>query len=360
MTRTIAIMTAGGDCPGLNAAIRTVVRTAIHEYGYRVVGIEDGFEGLVEGRYRELTIDSTRGIMRIGGTILGSSNRTDPRDYTGPNDTEPRDARDEAFATLKAIDASALVVVGGDGTMYLTYRFADGRIPVVGIPKTIDNDVHGTDVAIGFNSCVTTVADAIDRLHSTAESHHRVVLLEVMGRTAGWVALASGVAGGADVVLIPERDYTLDDIAAKIMRREASGRRFTIGVVSEGVRSPAGETVYRSAVGARHQWKLGGVCAPLEEALQQHTRKEVRSIVLGHIQRGGSPTVFDRLLATQLAHAAVEAVHNGADGVMAGMQGDEVRLVPLEQVAVGPKLVPESERLLRAAEAMGIYVGQPR
>lgn len=360
MTRTIALMTAGGDCPGLNAAIRTVVRIAIRDYGFRVIGIEDGFEGLVEGRYRELDLNSTRGILRIGGTILGSSNRTDPSSYMGPDDTLPRDARDEAFATLREIDASALVVIGGDGTMFLTHRFADGRIPVVGIPKTIDNDVYGTDYAIGFNSCVTTVADAIDKLHTTAESHHRVVLLEVMGRTAGWVALAAGVAGGADVVLIPEREYSLDGIAAKIQRREELGRRFTIGVVAEGVSDPTGGAVYRSSVGAQHQWKLGGVCFPLADALSARTHREVRSIVLGHIQRGGSPTVFDRLLATQLAYAAIEAVHAGADGVMAGLQGNQVRLVPLDQVAVGPKLVPHDDSLLKAAEAMGLYVGTPR
>ena len=216
MRKTIALMTGGGDCPGLNAAIRTVVRIARHEYGDRVIGIEDGYEGLIEGRYRELDINDTRGILRIGGTILGSSNRTDPTDYTGPGETEPRDRSSEAFATLEKVGAEALIVVGGDGTMLLTHQFAKGRIPVVGIPKTIDNDVHGTDYAIGFQTCITTVTDALDKLHTTAESHHRIVLLEVMGRSAGWVALFAGIAGGADIILIPERAYSIEQILDKV------------------------------------------------------------------------------------------------------------------------------------------------
>lgn len=360
MRKTIALMTGGGDCPGLNAAIRTVVRIAVHEYGYRVIGIEDGYEGLIEGRFRELTPDSTRGILRIGGTVLGSSNRTDPSCYTGPNDAAPRDARDEAHATLARIGADAMIVIGGDGTLFLTHMFAVGRIPVIGIPKTIDNDVHGTDYAIGFDSCVTTVAEALDKLHTTAESHHRVVLVEVMGRTAGWIALHAGVAGGADLVLLPERDYTLEDIVDTFERRAAEGRRFTIGVVAEGASAPSGDVVYRSRDGAEHLWKLGGVCDPLAGALSEMTRSEIRSLVLGHVQRGGSPTIADRVLATELAYGAMEGVRQGADGVMAAKQGMDVTLVPLKDVAIGPRLVSDDHPLLKAAEQMGMYVGSAK
>ena len=354
-------MTGGGDCPGLNAAIRTVVRSATVQFGARVIGIADGFEGLIEKRYRELVPGDTRGILRVGGTILGSSNRTSPWSYTPPGETAPIDASATAFETLEEIGADALIVIGGDGTLFLAHKFAAGRVPVVGIPKTIDNDVHGTDFAIGFDSCVATVTDAVDKLHTTAESHHRVMLVEVMGRTAGWVALYAGVAGGADAILIPERNdelrYTLDDLVETIEARQRSGRHFTIIVVAEGVAGPSGKQMYSSRTGDAHSWRLGGVCQPLAEELSKLTHREVRGIVLGHIQRGGSPTPTDRILATKLAQAATAAAHDGVDGVMAGVNGLEVALVPLAQVAVGPRLVPNDEPVLRAAEAMGMFVG---
>lgn len=361
MTKTIAVMTGGGDCPGLNAAIRTVVRTASLSYGSRVIGIADGFEGLIEKRYRELTPADTRGILRVGGTILGSSNRTDPWNYTPPGESTAIDATAAAYETLDEIGADALVVIGGDGTLYLTHKFAGGRFPVVGIPKTIDNDVHGTDYAIGFDSCVTTVTDAIDKLHTTAESHHRVMLVEVMGRSAGWIALYAGVAGGADAVLLPERNqqlrYKLSDLIETIEERQRAGRHFTIIVVAEGVAGPSGEEIFWSRTGDQHSWRLGGVCHPLAEELSKLTKREVRALVLGHLQRGGSPTPPDRILATKLAHAATVAAHEGIGGVMAGVQAHQVKLVPLDQVAVGPRLVPEDEPLLKAAEALGMFVG---
>lgn len=358
MTRTIAVMTGGGDCPGLNAAIRAITRIATHEYGYRVIGIHDGYEGLVEGRLREMSFADTRGILRIGGTILGSSNRTDLSHYVAPGETEPRDRRADAFTTLHENGVEALIVIGGDGTMRLTYEFADGRIPVIGVPKTIDNDVHGTDYAIGFQTCITTVADAIDKLHTTAESHHRILLLEVMGRHAGWVALHAGIAGGADIVLIPERPYSLDGIVETIRRREARGSRFTIGVIAEGIPSPSGEMIYRVRDGASYSWKLGGVCDALAVSLADRTGSEVRAISLGHIQRGGSPVVADRLLATTLGTAAVEAVHQGQNGVMVGVDGERVQYTSLDAVAAGPRVVPQDHLLLRAAHMMGMYVGE--
>ncbi len=345
----------------LNAAIRTVVRSATRSHGSRVIGIADGFEGLIEKRYQELTSSDTRGILRIGGTILGSSNRTDPWNYTPPGETTAVDASAAAYETLEEIGADALIVIGGDGTLFLTHKFAAGRFPVVGIPKTIDNDVHGTDVAIGFDSCVATVTDAIDKLHTTAESHHRIMLVEVMGRSAGWVALYAGVAGGADAVLIPERSaqlrYKLSDLVDTIEMRQRSGRHFTIIVVAEGVASPSGEEIFWSRTGDEHAWRLGGVCHPLAQELGKLTKREVRALVLGHVQRGGTPTPTDRILATKLAEAATVAAHDGIDGVMAGLQGSSVELVPLAQVAIGPRLVPDDEPLLKAAEAIGTFVG---
>jgi 6-phosphofructokinase 1 len=357
VTRTIALMTGGGDCPGLNAAIRTVVRVATREYGYRVIGINDGYEGLVEKRYRELTTNDTRGILRVGGTMLGSSNRTNPFKYVGRGQTTERDASEDAFETLKDIGADAMVVIGGDGTLFLTHMFAAGRFPVVGIPKTIDNDVHGTDFAIGFDTCINTVTEAIDKVHTTAESHHRIVVIEVMGRTAGWVALYSGVAGGADIVLVPERPYTIDAIMNKIEQRSNAGRRFTIIVVAEGAVAPSGEALYLSQTGDSHAWKLGGIGNALAAALTARCDQEVRATVLGHLQRGGSPTPADRLLATQLAFTAIEGLHQGHDGVMAGIQGSSLVLVPFEEVAIGPRLLPADHPVLRAAEGMGMYVG---
>jgi 6-phosphofructokinase 1 len=361
MGKTIALMTGGGDCPGLNAAIRTVVRTASTHFGSRVIGIADGFEGLIEKRYHELMPADTRGILRIGGTVLGSSNRTDPWHYTPLGESTPKDASEAAYETLNEIGADVLIVVGGDGTLFLAHQFASGRVPVIGIPKTIDNDVHGTDNAIGFDTCVATVTDAIDKLHTTAESHHRVMLVEVMGRTAGWVALYSGVAGGADAILIPERNeqqhYNLNDLIATIDARQRAGRHFTIVVVAEGVRGPAGESVFTSHIGDEHRWRLGGVCHELAIEMGKLTQREVRTIVLGHLQRGGSPTSTDRILATKLAHAATVAAHEGHDGVMSGMNGNVVDLVPLTQVAIGPRHVPDDDPLLIAAEAMGTFVG---
>jgi ATP-dependent phosphofructokinase / diphosphate-dependent phosphofructokinase len=357
VTRTIALMTGGGDCPGLNAAIRAVTRTAIHECGWKVIGVQDGFEGLIQRRYRELRLDDLRGILRVGGTILGSSNRTNPFKYVAPGATEPVDASHIAHETLADIAADGLIVIGGDGTLHIAHRFGGNRIPVIGIPKTIDNDVHGTDYAIGFDSCVATVTDAVDKLHTTAESHHRVMLVEVMGRTTGWVALYSGIAGGADIVLLPERSYSLEALVGKIEQRRRDGRHFTIAVVAEGVIGPDGEPMYTSRKGDPWDWKLGGVCHALAAELSRATDREVRAIVLGHLQRGGSPTPTDRVLATQLGFGAMEALRRDEGGVMAGVRGCETVLVPMSTVAHGARLVPDDHPLVAAGDAIGMFVG---
>ncbi|HUG17229.1 MAG TPA: ATP-dependent 6-phosphofructokinase [Thermomicrobiales bacterium] len=357
MRKTIALLTGGGDCPGLNAAIRAITRIAHDAYGWRVVGFLDGFEGLIQRRYRILEPDQVRGILRIGGTILGSSNRTSPFAYLPPGGTEAFDASAAAREALAAVRADALIVIGGDGTLALAHKFAGDSYPIVGVPKTIDNDVHGTDYSIGFDTCVATVTEAIDRLHTTAESHHRVMLLEVMGRTAGWLALYAGVAGGADIALIPEREYTCDDLVNVVESRRGDGKHFTIAAVSEGVAGPGGEAVYRSTMGQSHEWRLGGVCDRIASELSMLLDRDVRAITLGHLQRGGTPTPTDRVLATRLAHAAVEALKADHGGVMAGVAGESDVLVPLDVVAQGPRNVPEDHPLIRAAAAIGMYVG---
>lgn len=352
-------MTGGGDCPGLNAAIRAVTRIAINHYGYAVIGVRNGFEGLITNDTYQLSTNDVRGILRVGGTVLGSSNRTNPYTYSGPGSGGKEiDASEIAYRNLKALEIDGLVVIGGDGTLLLAGIFADRYdIPMVGIPKTIDNDVHGTDYAIGFDSAVAMVTDAVDRLHTTAESHHRVLLVEVMGRTAGWIALYAGVTGGADFVLMPERPYSIDGVIKQVETRRSHGHHFTIGVVAEGVSAPDGETVYRSRQGADYNWKLGGVTARIEELLEQQLEQEVRSMVLGHLQRGGSPTAFDRSLATQLGAAAIQTIADGGRNVVVGVNGLEVITTPLAEVGIGPRLVPDNHPMVQAGIQMGMYLG---
>lgn len=355
----IGVMTGGGDCPGLNAAIRAVVRTASQKYSFQVIGIHNGYEGLITRDYRELTPNDVRGIVRIGGTILGASSRTDPFHYEDPETGAIIDASESAAATLRDLNLGALIVLGGDGTLTLSSRFGERYdVPIVGIPKTIDNDVNGTDYAIGFDTAVAIATEALDRLHTTAESHHRVMLVEVMGRTAGWIALYSGVAGGSDVILLPEREYDIDGVIGAIDHRRAVGSHFTIATVAEGVPGPGGQRIYRSRTGVAHQWKLGGVCNTLAEVLRDRTDQEVRSIVLGHLQRGGTPTAFDRTLATSLGARAVDLVAHGKSQRLVGIDGGDVIDSDLLVAAGGARRVPHTHHLLEAAESMGVYVGK--
>lgn len=354
----IGVMTGGGDCPGLNAAIRAVVRSASARHGAEVLGIHNGYEGLINQDYRVLSLSEVRGIIRVGGTILGASNRTDPFNYPEPGTGKIIDASDRAAATVRDLALDALVVIGGDGTLILSSLFAERfDIPIVGIPKTIDNDVRGTDYAIGFDTAVTIATEALDRLHTTAESHHRVMLVEVMGRTAGWIALYSGIAGGADVILIPERHYSINGIIEAIERRRRADSHFTIAAVAEGIRGPGGTRVYRARAGVEHQWKLGGVCGALEAVLRDSTHQEVRSLVLGHLQRGGTPTAFDRTLATALGAKAIDLIMHGQTQRLVGMSGGSIVDMELHVAAGGPRLVPVDHDLIEAADAMGVYIG---
>ncbi len=358
----IGVLTAGGDAPGLNAAIRAIVRSATGSYGWAVVGFEDGFEGLLEGRQRMLTLDDVRGILPSGGTILGTSNRCNPFMYTRPGalTEQPRDRGDEVVQRARELDLDALVVIGGDGTLWIGNELSRRGLPVVGVPKTIDNDVQGTEVTFGFDTAVTTATEAIDKLHSTAEAHHRVMIVEVMGRSAGWIALHAGIAGGADVILLPEIAFDLDHIARTIERRSTAGRRFTIIVVAEGARPSGGEARYE-VVGT--QWyarRYTGLGDWLRQQLVERVPQEVRSVVLGHLQRGGGPTARDRVLATALGAGAVDLIARGEFGRMVAVRRDAadptteaIGSVPLSVPAAGPRLVPPDHPLIHAARRIG-------
>ena len=329
----IGVLTGGGDCPGLNAVIRAVVRRGIDDHGLEVVGFLDGWRGPIESAYEELTIESTRGILPRGGTILGSS-RTNPF----KRDDGPELIR----GTLESLRVDGLIAIGGEDTLGAAARLhREHALPIIGVPKTIDNDLAGTDMTFGFDTAVQIATDAIDRLHTTAESHNRVMIVEVMGRHAGWIALHSGLAGGADVILIPERPFDIDDVCRLIQRRHSRGRYFSIVVVAEGAVPEEGsmEVVTGSEDEFGHA-RLGGIGQRLEHEIEERTGIESRATVLGHIQRGGTPTAFDRVLATRLGLAAADAANEARWGVMPALRGMRIELVPLSEAAAGLRTVP--------------------
>ncbi|MDX1448155.1 MAG: ATP-dependent 6-phosphofructokinase [Acidimicrobiia bacterium] len=316
----IGVLTAGGDCPGLNAAIRGVVARAAGD-GVGVVGFENGWEGLMEGRFRPLTRDDVRGILVRGGTILGTS-RLDPYVHG--------DGFGSVSAGLVAAEVDGLVVIGGDGTLRTASDLHRDGVGIVGVPKTIDNDIGDTDATFGFHTAVQIVTDAIDRLTTTAEAHNRVMVVEVMGRTTGWIATYAGLAGGAEAILVPEVPYDLTDLAARLVRRHEAGHTYSIVVVAEGVPAPDGDKV-TSGVDAFGFERLGGVGEQIAERLEDLTGFESRSMTLGHLQRGGTPTAYDRVLATRMGIAATESLLGGRSGVMVALRGDEIVEVDLEQ-----------------------------
>jgi ATP-dependent phosphofructokinase / diphosphate-dependent phosphofructokinase len=318
---TIGILTAGGDCPGLNAVIRAVVARVTAEPDASVIGLINGWDGLMEGRTRILDRDAVRGILARGGTILGTSRR-DPYVH-GQGLVSCR-------ATMAATGIDRLVVVGGDGSLRTALRLSEEGLPVVGVPKTIDNDIAGTDITFGFNTAVQIVSDAIDRLTTTAEAHNRIMLVEVMGRTAGWIGLHAGIAGGAESILVPEVPYDLTHIAGRIVARHQAGHNYSIVVVSEGVTAPDGAEAY-AGIDSYGFARLGGIANQIGPMLEQLTGYETRATILGHLQRGGTPTAFDRVLATRLGVAAAEYALAGASGVMAAVRGKDILPVPLEE-----------------------------
>ncbi len=329
----IGVLTGGGDCPGLNAVIRAIVRRGIDDHGHEIVGFRDGWLGPIESAHEELTIESTRGILPRGGTILRSS-RTNPF----KRDDGPEVIR----ATLDSTGLDGLIAIGGEDTLGAAARlYSEHDLPVIGVPKTIDNDLAGTDMTFGFDTAVQIATDAIDRLHTTAESHNRVMIVEVMGRHAGWIALHSGLAGGADVILIPERPFDVEEVCRLIQRRHSRGRYFSIVVVAEGAVPEEGtmETMTAGEDEFGHA-RLGGIGQRLEREIEERTGYETRATVLGHIQRGGTPTAFDRVLATRLGLAAVDAANDGRWGVMPALRGTRIELVPLSEAVAGLRTVP--------------------
>ncbi|MDJ0496807.1 MAG: ATP-dependent 6-phosphofructokinase [Acidimicrobiia bacterium] len=318
----IGVLTAGGDCPGLNAVIRGVTARALKETDTEVVGIKNGWEGLMEGETVPLDRDAVRGILFRGGTILGTS-RMDPFVHG--------DGYKSCEKTVKQNGLDSVVVIGGDGTLRSALRLAEEGLPVIGVPKTIDNDIAGTDVTFGFDTAVQVATNAIDRLASTAESHNRVIVVEVMGRSRGWIATHAGIAGGADAILIPEVEYDLEDVAEIIRARHRRGRRYSIVVVAEGIAPPPGSAQQPSRKDAFGFDRLGGVSYQVAGILEELTGFETRVTVLGHVQRGGTPSAFDRVLATRLGVAAAEYAIEGRTGIMAGVRGAEIVPVPMEE-----------------------------
>jgi 6-phosphofructokinase 1 len=355
--KRIGILTGGGDAPGLNAVIRAVVKAAIHA-GIEVLGIEDSFDGLIEpGRTRVLTLKDVTGILRLGGTILGTSNRGNPFAYPITTENGQVDYSTRVIENFRKFALDALVVIGGDGTLAIAHRFSQNGIPIVGVPKTIDNDIVGTTSCFGFDTAVDFATDAIDRLHTTAEAHHRVLVVEVMGRYAGWIALYAGIAGGADVVLIPEIPFDLNGVADRLREREAFGARFSIVVVAEGA-VPVGGKVSLVAPGDKATAeRLGGLGAKVALELERLTGKEARYVVLGHLQRGGTPTSHDRVLATRFGGKAVECLLQGEFDVMVASQPPDIVTVPLDVVGGKQKRVPPDFDLVRTARQLGISFG---
>ncbi len=331
----LGMLTGGGDCPGLNAVIRAVVRKGIDAYGDELIGFRDGWRGPLEDVYEELTIESTRGILPRGGTILGSS-RT--------NIFKRDDGVDQVRATFERHGLDGLIAIGGEDTLGAASRLSAEGLNVIGVPKTIDNDLGATDVTFGFDTALHVATEAIDRLHTTAESHHRNLVVEVMGRSAGWIALHSGLAGGADVILIPEIPFDIEEVCRLIDRRHARGRYFAIVVVAEGATPKEGTmTVATGQVDEFGHPRLGGIGQQLEREIEARTGFETRTTVLGHVQRGGTPTAFDRVLATRLGLAAIDAAHAGQWGMMTALHATEITLVSLADAVAEVRRVPVEE-----------------
>jgi 6-phosphofructokinase 1 len=351
----IGLLTGGGDCPGLNAAIRAVTLALVNECGARVTGIERGFWGLLHGASRPLAPDGVRGILAEGGTILGTHNRCDPfKDVDGTD----RSAQALAYAK-EVLQLDALVAIGGDGTMAIAERFHRLGLPVVGVPKTIDNDLPENDRSFGFDSAVAVVAEALDRLATTARSHGRVMIAETMGRYAGWIALEGGLAGGADAILIPERPFDVQALANWCRAREAR-EGHTLICIAEGARAVGhGLTVKARLADSPDPIRLGGVGAWLQDQLEPLLQSEVRAALLGHVQRGGTPTAFDRVLATRFGYHAAGLVRAGRFGRMVVLRGDDCDSVPLAAIAGRSRPVPPDHELLAAARGLGVWLDPP-
>jgi ATP-dependent phosphofructokinase / diphosphate-dependent phosphofructokinase len=355
--KRIGVLTGGGDAPGLNAVIRAVVKSAFNA-GIEVVGLEDSFDGLLDAsRTRPLTPNHVTGILRLGGTILGTTNRGNPFEYPANTPEGKIDYSDKVVETFNQMGLQALVVIGGDGSLSIAHQFYLKGIPIVGVPKTIDNDIVGTTSCFGFDTAVAFAADAIDRLHTTAEAHKRIIVVEVMGRYAGWIALQAGIAGGADVILMPEIPFDPQKVTDAIKRRESLGAKFSIVVVAEGATSIGGNLTIREEAKAGYVERLGGVGIIVAEQLEEMTGRESRCVVLGHLQRGGGPTAFDRVLATRFGGAAVELIRRGVFGKMVANNPPDIVPIPLADVVGRTKTVPLDSDLVKTARGIGVSLG---
>ncbi|TWU67448.1 MULTISPECIES: 6-phosphofructokinase [Crateriforma] len=355
----IGVLTSGGDCPGLNAVLRAVAKTAYWQ-GYEVFGFEDGFEGLIDPiRYRKLTPQNTQGILTMGGTILGSTNRgrfAARVGVSGRAEIAPELIK-KVSATFDELKLEGLICVGGDGSLSTALQFHEAGLPVVGVPKTIDNDLSSTAYTFGFNSAVLCCADALDRLHTTAASHRRVLVMEVMGRHTGWIALHGGIAGGADVILLPEIPWEYDNILAKIDERKQLGKEFTLVVVAEGANLPDGSMVASGESSGNLQTRLGGIGHVVTDELSRRIEQEVRCVVLGHLQRGGGPTTFDRVLATMFGTHAVRLVLQKKFGQMVSFDPPDIVSVPIADAVDSIRTVDPNGSAVMSARALGINFG---
>lgn len=360
--RRIGVLTGGGDCPGLNAVIRAVTKTALYEYEIEVFGIEDGFLGLIQDRVHPLSSDDVSNILARGGTILGTSNKADPAHFAVGSDMDGKpifeDVTQRAVETFRAHELDVLVCIGGDGTMSGAANLIKHGVPCVGVPKTIDNDLMHCDLTFGFQTAVEIGTELLDRIHTTAASHHRVMLVELMGRNAGWLTLHAGIASGADVILIPEIPYDVDRICDYCMFRSRHGKAFTILAISEGAKPRGGmATVNRVVHDSPDPLRLGGVSEVLADQISEHTHLETRATILGHVQRGGTPCAFDRVLATKFGHAALNLVIAGQYNRVVVTQSGEITSVPISDVANQQRLIDPFDPLITAARGVGTCFG---
>lgn len=359
MTDRIGILTGGGDCPGLNAVIRAVVKAAARQ-GWETIGIEDGFEGLLEPpRYRKLAVSDLNGLLFRGGTILGTTNRGVFTTKVGIGEIRqvPEAILAQAKSSIESLGLRCLVVVGGDGSLTIAQQLHEYGVPVVGIPKTIDNDLEATQVTFGFDSAVACAVDALDRLHTTAQSLGRVMVLEVMGRYAGWIAVFAGLAGGADVILIPELPFNYESILAKITDRRREAKDFTVLIVSEGARQQGGDFITQEPDGEDGEVRLGGIGALVAAEIERRSGQESRAVVLGYLQRGGMPTPVDRQLCTRFGVSAVDFIACERFGCMTALQDQEICPVTIKEAVGRLRTVPPEGELVRTARALGISFG---
>ena len=358
--KRVGVLTAGGDCPGLNAVIRAVTKSLIGKHHMEVVGVKDGFQGLIERNAQMLSANDVSGILTQGGTILGTNNKSNPFKYRVEKNGEAviEDRSDDVLDNAQKMGIEALVTIGGDGTQWIALGLAKKGMRVVGVPKTIDNDLRETDLTFGHDTAVQIATEAIDRIHTTAMSHHRVMVVETMGRNAGWIALNAGIAGGGDIILVPEIPYTIGSICKKIENRVANGRLFSIVVVAEGAKAVGGEQVVKERVADPSMpIRLGGVGQKVADEIEEATGIETRVTVLGHLQRGGTPTALDRILATRFGAVAAHLVTEGVSGRMVAIKGNHIVSVPLEAAVAGPKLIDPESSLVKAAREVGASFG---